>query len=830
MEPLRPHPSRAVDPSSPGVPSRPLRILVVEDSPSEATRIEQELKRWGIQAHFVLADGSEGFSRALQGPPVDLVIADDDLPELDGFRVLELVRERYPEVPVLVVTGARDEGMAVASVLAGAADYVLKDHLARLPVAVLHALERTRSRVSSLQAREALRESEERYRLLVEHLPVVVFTFRLEPTPRLTYVSPRIREFLGIPPEQWLTDPSLLWRRLFPEDRRAALRWMHSTRAGGPAEEFTFRALGEGEEVRWLRAWAVASSDPEGRLHLLGTLQDITDLKDAELERDLLFATVEQSKTVIMVTDTQGRILYANPALEAVTGYPRPQVLGSDPLRLFGGEEDPDEDLAFWDALRRGDTTLKEFRWRRRDGSWFVVKTSISPLRLSGGRTTHLMWVAQDITGEKQLEAQILRMQKMETLGQFAGGLAHDMNNLLTTILGYTALARAELKPDQASVDRDLLEVEQAAHRGAELLKTLLTIAKKEKLSLAPVEVGGAVRKLWAILSRLIPETIRISVKTPPTGAWCLADETALAQILTNLAVNARDAMPGGGTLSFQVDPVEVAAIPPGATHRPAPGSFVRIRVQDTGPGIPPEVRERMFEPFYSTKPPGQGTGLGLAIVFGLVGQQGGFLTVESAPGAGTVMDVHLPAVPGPAVGDAPPPPPEAPPQAEPGAEPTAGSGAPPGDILLVEDELGPRSVARAILEQAGYRVLVAEGGEEAWEALRRGEVRPQLVLADYHLPDMTGLELLRRIRADLEQPPRFLLVSGHLPEELARLASEGVPCLCKPWTVQSLLGAVREALAPGGALAAFPAEPASRGTVRPRSSGGGRGRGPTPP
>ncbi len=759
-----------------------IRIVLVDDSTADLELMERELEDFGLRVEALRARGLGEVESLFRDQPPDLVITDYVLPDGDGLGVLATVRERDPLIPVIVITGAVDERTASACIGAGAADYVLKDHLPRLPIAVLNALEKVRVRSEALRAQEALRESESRYRLLVESLPVVAFTLAVEPYPHLTFVSSRVEAVLGIPRSRWLENPDFLGSRIHPQDRSTVLRGLVRGRRSGSLQDLTFRILGREDRVHWVRINASATANGGGRAVLQGVLRDITDLKQAELERDLLSAAVEQSDSLVLITDLEGRALYANPAFEAITGYAREEVLGRDPRVLLGGEERAEKDRPMWEALRWGEAWRGEFENRRKDGIPFVTRANISPIHDFRGRVTHIVGISHDITAEKELEAQLRQMQKMETVGQLTGGIAHDMNNILSAVMSYTALARADLEPGQAGIARDLGEVETAARRGAELIRKLMTFSRRDHLRPRVLDAEKVVLGLEGMLSRILPANLKISMSTEGGGAWCRADEGALEQILVNLATNARDALSGPGELHIIVDTTRVETPPAGASHRPDPGFFVRIRVKDTGAGMTEAVRARLFEPFFTTKPVGKGTGLGMAVIHGLVAQHGGFLTVESAVGKGTTVGVHIPAAPE-----------EAPEALAPAAAPLEPGGE---RILLVEDDPHLRTTAARLLTRAGYRVTALENGNQAAELLSTDSGTTDLVLTDLMLPGLNGKDLFLRAGGP-GRCPAFLFTTGYAPEDLD-MEGEGlrrVPFLPKPWEPSDLLRKVRFAL-----------------------------------
>lgn len=770
-----------------GRSTRMLRILLVDDSPLDIELTEGKLLDAGVSFHSSRAGTRSEFLAALEAGPPDLVITDYFLPDGNGLEFLDIVRKRYPMVPVIIITGVLDEATAATCIQAGASDYVLKDHLPRLPIAVLNALEKARIQGEMIRAQESLRQSRENYRLLVEHLPVATFSLLLEPAPRLRFVSSRAEAILGIPPRRWTAEPGFLWSRIHPGDRREALRELRRARVTGRIEDFTFRVLDSEDRFHWVRVDASSVLNGGGRPVFQGILRDISQEKETELERNLLFAAAEQSDSLVFITDREGRTTYANPAFEAITGYSREEARGENPRTLLGGPEREGLDRSMWKALLAGETWHEEFHDRKKDGTPFITRASLSPVHDSRGRVAHVVGISQDITAEKEMEAQLRQMQKMDTVGQLTGGIAHDMSNILTAVISYASLAKGSLQPGQPEVARDLKEVEAAARRGSELIRKLLTFSRQESLRVRALDAEQVMLGVEGLIRRILPETLKIRMQALGSEPWCRGDEGALEQVLVNLATNARDAMSGSGELRFRLDTVDVKEIPADAYHRPDPGRFVRIRVRDTGAGMSEAVKKRLFEPFFTTKAAGKGTGLGMAVIHGLVGQQDGFITVESAPGSGTEIGIHLPATrPDPA---------HAPVEVD---APLVSSWGEGKRILIVEDDPSIRRTAERILARAGFRVAGLSDGREALALLSREDSDTDLVLTDVMLPGMDGVELFRQVRPN-GSGPTFIFSTGYPVEELGLKGEDlrGVPFLPKPWEPGELLAKVRRTLQP---------------------------------
>ena len=488
----------------------------------------------------------------------------------------------------------------------------------------------------------------------------------------------------------------------------------------------------------------------------------------------------------ILGTDREGTIVFANPAAARALGRTPEEMVGQDAHSLVhprrpDGQPSPREGCLLQLAMREAIVKhVGDQRFWRKDGSSFPVEFVSTPMR-DGAQVVGAVLAFRDVSDRQQLEEQLRQAQKMEAIGQLAGGVAHDFNNLLTAILTCGRFLQEELgaaHPSRADVDM----IVATGQRAAALTRQLLAVARRQQLDPRPFTLAEAVRGMEGMLRRVLGEAIALEVDLEAPGA-VRADLAQLEQVVLNLVVNARDAMPDGGRLTLSVD--ELAAWGPGRPTEPGlpAGPLARLRVRDTGVGMSPETQARIFEPFFSTKGPSRGTGLGLSMVYGIVTQSGGALRVQSAPGQGTEVAIYLPWHAGP------------PASAAAGArrEPVPGGAE---TVLLVEDDDAIRSLARRTLAAAGFTVLDAGSPSEAL-ARARGHAGPlHLLLSDVILPQQNGWELSRSLVA--ERPAiRVLFMSGYAGNRLdgEAILPPDAPLLAKPFTPEELLRRVREAI-----------------------------------
>jgi PAS domain S-box-containing protein len=514
---------------------------------------------------------------------------------------------------------------------------------------------------------------------------------------------------------------------------------------------------------------------------IIVSMTDITEREKVEREQARLAAAVEQADEAIVITDPKGTILYVNPSFERVSGYNRAELIGGNPRTLQSGHHDAAFYDVMWSTLRAGQTWHGTLVNRRKDGALYREDAVIQPIFDTAGTLVSYVGVKRDVTREQALEDQLRQAQKMEAVGQLAGGIAHDFNNLITAIRGYSELIRQGLAPNtEARADID--QVVLAADRAAELTRQLLAFGRRQVLVpqvLAPAEI---VDGLAPMLRRLLGEHIELVTYAAPGLGRVRVDPSQLEQVIVNLAVNARDAMPNGGQLRVESVNADADGSLPTPHAGVGSGRYVVLQVSDSGGGMDAETRAHAFEPFFTTKGPGKGSGMGLATVEGIVSQSGGSVYLHSEPGRGTTFTIYLPRVE--AEADAPVIP------AELAAVPIGSE-----TVLLVEDEPAVRTFARRALEELGYTVIEAENGVEALvrAAAHAGPIH--LLATDVVMPRMGGPALAERLVAARPRM-RVLLISGFAEQNPGGLnLAGGVTFLGKPFSREALGRAVRRAL-----------------------------------
>ncbi len=758
-----------------------LHAAVLTDAAEVDDRLVAELHRGGLDVTATRA-GTWGGLVELGTPRPDVVIVDLGRAELDLAEVMEKRPRRLETLPLVVVADPTSEDMAIRCLRLGASDYVLSDRLARLPQAVRSAVVTHRLRRDRERNLRKLERSEARYRtLFMEDLTGL---FISTPNGRLLDCNPAFARMIGVsgPDEARGVDVWSLYR-----DPTARRRMLDDLAAGKTVflREHALVTV-KGRPIHVVES-AVGTMDSSGRLvQVAGYLLDVTGRRDAEKHRDLLATAVEAAGEAVVITDLNGVIQYVNPAFETITGYGRDEAIGAKPSILSSGEQGEEFYAALWSTITAGRVWMGNFTNRRKDGSLYEEESSISPVRDPlTGRIVNYVAIKRDVTRERSLQAQLHATQRFESLGRIAGAVAHDFNNLLTVVDASATLARAHVLEDSEAVD-ELELISSAAQRGSTLTRQLLAFARHQRLEPEILDLADVVRGMEALLRRLLGEGTGLSLgldgEEPRTVE---ADRGQLEQVLLNLASNARDAMPGGGTLRIDLGREVVErplTLDAGSLRDIAPGRYVTLTVSDTGCGMDGGTIARAFEPFFTTKPDGRGTGLGLSTVYGIVRQSGGYTRLRSEPGRGTSITLLLPEVLGVVASRGSAAPVKGPPRG--GAE----------TVLLIEDQEHVRASLERSLRHLGYTVLVAGGPDEAFEAAADAGSGLDLILCDVGLPGMSGYDLVRALVPKRSRAP-VLFMSGYEQEETSGSLPRDAAFLKKPFGVDDLARAVRVAL-----------------------------------
>ena len=780
-------------------------ILAVDDTRANLIALERTLAP--VDARLITASSGEEALAACVRHRFALAILDVQMPHMDGYELAEilLADPATAQTPIIFLTAAHaDEQHLFRGYSAGAVDYIVKPYdpvilLAKVRVFLELARRRMDLEGAVVERTRALRASEQRYRTLFETMAQgVVYQ---DGAGLISEVNPAAARILGVSRDGLLGRESTdgRWQAVredgsaFPGEEHPA---MVAMRTGRPVRDVL---MGIRRERDGSQAWINIDATPQfgpgaTRPELVyTTFSDVTDrvaaqhaLVDSE---QALRAVFDGTQDGVVAIDGDGfGVVMANDAMFRMFGWSReefPSDAGADALLTPQGL---DRLVEANGARADGASAPVDLELSRRDGSGLIVEVAVSRVELRRRRC--LLCVFRDVTerrraeAERQrLQAELFRTQKMESVGMLAGGIAHDFNNLLSVIVGYVGFALERLDPGDPTYE-DLLEVKRAGERSAVLTRQLLAFGRKQVMQRRPVDLNQIAHGVQKLLGRIIGEDVVLSLALEDALGVVSADPGQIEQVIMNLAVNARDAMPHGGRLTLSTANVVVDAAEAARHAELAPGSYVRLTVDDTGCGIDADALPQIFEPFFTTKPKGKGTGLGLSTVYGIVKQTDGHMTVASVPGVGTTFDIYLPRleaeVAAPVV--------EAPLAA------TCRGGT--ETVLVVEDAEPVRNLAARALRSAGYEVIVACDGIEALRVAETWAGHIDLVLTDVVMPGLGGEELAVRL-GQWRPATGVLFMSGYTDTAFRREGVVDVPrnFIQKPFVISDLLLRVRRAL-----------------------------------
>jgi PAS domain S-box-containing protein len=636
------------------------------------------------------------------------------------------------------------------------------------------------------RADAASRASARMYESLVNTIDGIVWELDV-PTFRFTYVSPQAERILGYPLLHWLENGDFWPNHLHPEDRHWVMDFCTRATAQMRDHEFQYRMLAADGRIVWLHDVVTVVIEDGRPSKLRGIMVDITARKNVEealRESERNFRAIfEEASIGLAYVDANFQLRKVNRALCEFLGYTAEELQNKTFVDITH-PEDIDADAAQASQGFRGEINnyRMEKRYLRKNGEIVWGHLTVTMLRDPDGKLHSAIGMVENITGRKSAEEQLRQAQKMEALGRLAGGVAHDFNNLLTAIKGYCELSMEQLPADHW-LRGNLAEILQSADRASALTRQLLAFGRKQVRRPKLMDLSSTVDDMQRMLRRLIGENIKLTTSIQSRLGTVLADPSQIEQVLVNLVVNARDAMPQGGRLTVELSNSVLDQEYVRSHPEVTPGPYVMLSVSDTGIGMSRAVQQRIFEPFFTTKEPGRGTGLGLPMVYGIVKQSDGHIWVYSEEGVGTHFKIYLPIV-------------NAAPEA---SEPLTGGNKAPGgheSILLVEDDDSVRNMIVRILSDSGYRLCAARDGMEALQLCEGDDREFQLLITDVIMPKMSGRQLaetLGRRRPQL----KVLYISGYAHDGMVHhgVLDAGVTLLEKPFSKLDLLRQVREVL-----------------------------------
>jgi PAS domain S-box-containing protein len=768
-----------------------LNVLNVEDSTADYELILRHLKRAGYEVYSERVETSDTMRAALTARSWDVVISDYSMPNFSGLEAFHTLKESGLDIPFLIISGTIGEETAVQAMLAGVNDYMMKNNLSRLVPAIEREIQETTNRRDKQKAEQSLKESEKRLKLALVGTRMGVWELNLRDDG--VFWSPECYDILGIENFGGKLDDFLAY---LPADHKERVKAASKKAvAENILFEIEFQFNRPDGETIWVANYGKVDYDDNDRpLRMVGTVTDITQRKLAERSlreseenfRALVQATTQFAWTMSPAGESGDELAawWAD-----LTGQSPEESTNLGWLNTIH-PGDHDHVAKAWGGAFESQTPFdSEYRVLTKANTYIYLAVRGLPVFNSDG--TVRLWIGtfSDVSERKhaeqalrESEEQLRQAQKLESIGRLAGGVAHDFNNMLTAINGYSDLTLRSLRPDDP-LRGNLEEIKKAGERSAQLTRQLLAFSRQQILQERVLEINQVIVETSTMLKRVIGEDFELNTVLDEEAGKIKADPGQLSQVLMNLVVNSSDAMPKGGKITIETQNVDLDEVYATQHISVMPGHYVMLAVSDTGIGIDDETMQHIFEPFFTTKGIGKGTGLGLSTVYGIIKQSGGNVWVYSELGKGTTFKIYFPRVK----------------EELSAAEKTPSSmGLQRGTetILLVEDEELVRGLSRDTLESCGYTIIEAENGVDALTLCEKRTFHIDLLLTDVVMPHMGGRELAEKLSAKFPLM-RVLFTSGYTDDAVVRhgIIAKGTNFLQKPFALEALARKVRETL-----------------------------------
>jgi len=737
-----------------------LRILSLEDVAYDVELLQRELRKANIEYELQRVEKKDEFLAALADFKPDIILADYSLPQFSALEALKLLRQQKSTVPVILVTGSHSEEAAVECMKEGAEDYILKASLTRLPSALQNTLRKMEAERNKDSAEQALKQREAQYRLITENTRDLICL--LDAQNKFLYASPSYELVLGYRPDE-LTGTDY-FQLIHPDDAARALTALEQARR--QRQQRTAEVRHRHADGHWVLFESAASlpAEADGKpRRVVMVSRDITERERAEQEIQHLATFPRFNPNPVLEFSADGSLNYFNDAAQLMA-----QAFGfTHPQEILPGNAGELVHRCLTTARRQ----VAETNLLGRTMAWTFYP--IQP-------THSVHCYAEDITDRVTLEMQLRRSQKMESIGQLAAGVAHDFNNILTIIQGHSSLLLQRQRLGEGSED-SLRQISMAAERAANLTRQLLLFSRKQLAQPRTLDLNATIETVANMLRVLLGDSISIDLELADDLPAVEADEGMMEQVLMNLAVNSRDAMPRGGRITISTAEREIDERYARRVREARTGRFVAFRVSDTGTGMDVQTLAHIFEPFFTTKEVGKGTGLGLATAYGIIKQHQGWIEVESKEGEGATFTILLPASVKRTETRLQPSSPN---------EPARGT----ETVLVVEDEEPLRWLVMEVLRHSGYTVYAAANGAEALALWHEHRDEIEMLLSDIMMPQgMSGYELADKITRERPRLP-VLFTSGY-PMDGKNSPVPGRCFLQKPYDPMALAQAVRECL-----------------------------------
>lgn len=757
----------------------PLRLLIVEDNPADAELSVALLERAGYVFTCDIVDSEPNFQECLQRNEYDVIISDHNLLTWTGLDALDVVRQSRRDTPFIVVTAVLGDETAVDYIKRGANDYVLKHRLESLPVAIGRALREKQRAEEAMRLQERILRAKKEWELTFDAVPDPILL--LDRQCRILRANRAAAELAGLQCSQ------LIGQRCYE-----VIAGLCAPSSGCPLEQ----ALATGREARSEVSDARSGKIYEAAVSPLResggevsgcvcVLRDVTGRKQAEIalrrSEERYRNLFENASDMVCTLDLAGNFTSLNKTGEAISGYTRQELLARNFSEIVPPEYVPRIRREARRALTGAMVEPLELQIVAKNGRTIPLEVNGNAV-WKDARQVEILAIARDVTLRNELAKQLIQSQKMEVVGQLAGGVAHDFNNLLGVIVGFSDLLLERLSAGDPQI-KYVEQIKKAADRAVAVTRQLLAFSRKQVLQLRELQLNTLLEEMEPLIRHLVGERIDLGMMLDPGLGQIRADPGQVQQLVMNLIMNSRDAMPKGGTLTIQT--MNARLDEDCARRHPdvRPGNYVTLAVSDSGMGMDAETKSHIFEPFFTTKPAGKGTGLGLSTAYGIVRQSGGHIWVYSEPGEGATFKIFLPRIAG--VGETE--------MFNMAIEAPSGGGA---TVLVVEDESSVRELVHEFLESDGYILLEAKGGAEALEIAEQDSSTIDLLLTDVVMPGISGPQLVQRL-ATLRPGMQVLYMSGYPVESVdaygMNMAASNF--IAKPFTREALLRKVRDVL-----------------------------------
>ena len=754
-----------------------IKIVYLEDDSNDFEIVRLLLQCEKIAHDIVQVYTEKDFIEAIKNNDIDVIFADYSLPSFNGLEALEIAKKTCANIPFIIISGTLGEELAIDCMKNGATDYILKHRVNRLLPSLKRALQEKKERDRRIQAENELIYQFNFMQILIDTIPNPIVYKGTDGKYR--DCNQAFLKFIGVEKENIIGKTVY---DIFPKDLADIYSEQDKKLFDEPGvrvfEAPVQNARGEIRDAIYNKA---SFFDTNGNIEgIVAIIFDITERIKIEQELRKLSRAVEQSSTSIVITDVMGNIEYINQKFTEVSGYSKAEVIGNNPRFLKSNKTPETVYEKLWNTIQSGLEWSGTFCNKKKNGELFWESAVITPVKNSKGLISNFIAIKEDITEKKLLEEQLQQAQKLEAIGRLAGGIAHDFNNLLTVILGFSNFLITDVEEDNP-IRHNLEEINKAGVRAANLTRQLLVFSKKQIFDIKVLNLNDIISDLEKMLNRILGEDITLEISLCSNLCNIKADPGQLEQILMNLSVNSRDAMPTGGFLTIKTENYTVNNDDFNTSLKP--GEYVCLTVTDDGIGMSKETIKKIFEPFYTTKESGKGTGLGLSTVYGIVKQIEGHISVSSDVNSETIFKIYFPCI-------------HETPEI---VKRKISSDITKGDatILVVEDSKGVRTMIKSILDRQGYNVHTADSGDNALEMLKKPEINFDMLITDVIMPEMSGKTVAEEA-IKLQSNLKILYVSGYTDDSIIQhgIYEKEINFLQKPFSPTELAIKVKDTLA----------------------------------